>query len=69
MGSLFRPNNEYWMRSRTKIIKGALLGGDSIFACPIGRGNEVAVSESRESARAAYLGLITIIGNGRALKL
>ena len=69
MGSLFRPNNEYWKRSRTKIIKGALLGGDSIFARVNERANEVAVSESREIARAAYLGLITSIGRGRAPKL
>ena len=27
MGSIFRPYNEYWKRSRAKSIKGALLGG------------------------------------------
>ena len=27
MGSIFRPNNEYLMRSHAKIIKRALLGG------------------------------------------
>ena len=55
-GSLFRPNKKYWKRSLAKIIKGALLGGDGILACVNGRANEVAVSESREIVRVAYLG-------------
>ena len=54
MGSIFMPNNKYWMRSCTKIIKGALPGGDGILACPKGRANEVAVSESREIVLVAY---------------
>ena len=69
MGSIFRPNNEYWMRSRSKIIKGALLGGDGISVCVNGSANEVAVSQSREIAWVAYLGQIMSIGSGRALKL
>ena len=69
MVSIFRPNNEYWKRSRTKIIKGALPGGDGILACANGRANEVAVSESHEIATVAYLGQITSIANSPALKL
>ena len=69
MGSIFRPNNKYWMRSLTKIIKGALPGGDGILACVNGHANEVAVSESRQIALVAYLGQIMSIGCGRALKL
>ena len=42
---------------------------DSILVCVNGRENEVAVSELREIARLEYLGLITSIGRGRALKL
>ena len=57
------------MRSRTEIIKGALPGGDGILACPKGRANEVAVSESHEIAWVAYLCQIISIGCGRALKL
>ena len=37
--------------------------------CVNGRANEVAVSESREIALVAYLGQITSIGSGRAVKL
>ena len=44
------------MQSRSKIIKGALPGGDGILACVNGRANVVAVSESREIVRVAYLG-------------
>ena len=69
MGSLFRPNNEYWKPSRTKITKVALPIRDGIFVCVNGRANEVAVSESHEIARVAYLGEITNIGSGRAQKL
>ena len=69
MGSIFMPNNKYWMRSRTKIIKGALPGGDGILACVNGRANVVAVSESREIAPVAYLGQITCIARGPAIKL
>ena len=69
MGSIFRPNNEYWMRSRTKIINGALPEGDGILACVNGRANEVAVSESREIAWVAYLGQTMSIGCSCALKL
>ena len=69
MGSLFRPTNEYWKRSRFKIIKGAHPGRDGILACVNGCENEIAVLESREIARVAYLGLITSIGSGRALNL
>ena len=69
MGSIFRPNNKYWMRSRTKIIKGALPGGDGILACVNGRANEVAVSELHEMAWVAYLGQIISIGCGHTLKL
>ena len=69
MGSIFRPNNEYWMQLRTKIIKGAHLGGNGILACVNGRANEVTVSESRKIAWVAYLGQIMSIGCGRALKL
>ena len=69
MGSIFKPNNEYWMRSRTKIIKGALAGGDGILACVNGSANEVAVSESPEIEWIAYLGQIMSNGWSRALKL
>ena len=69
MGSIFRPKNEYWMRSRTKIIKGALPEGDGILAFVNGCANEVTFSESREIAWVAYLGQIMSIGCGRALKL
>ena len=69
MGSIFMPNNDNWMRSRSKIIKGGLLGGDGISAYVNGRANEVAVSQSREIAWVAYLGQIMSIGCGRALKL
>ena len=69
MGSIFRTNNEYWKRSPTEIMKGVLPGGDGILASTIGRAKEVAVSESREIARVAYLGQIKSIGCGRALKL
>ena len=62
-------NSEYWMRSHTKIIKGALLEGDGLLACVNGRANEVAVSESREIAPVAYLGQITSIARGPAIKL
>ena len=68
-GSIFRPNNEYWKRARTKIIKVALPIRDGIFVCVNGRANEDAVSESREIARVAYFGQITSIGSSRALKL
>ena len=68
-GSIFRPNNKYWKRSRTKIVNGTLPGGDGILACVNGRANVVAVSESREIVRVAYLGQITSIGSGRAQKL
>ena len=54
---------------RAKIREGALPVWDSILVCVNGRENEVAVSELREIARLAYLGLITSIGRGRALKL
>ena len=57
------------MRSRTKIIKGALPGVDRLFACVNDRANEVAVLESRKIAPVAYLGQMTSIGSGRALKL
>ena len=57
------------MRSRTKIINGALPEGDGILACVKGRANEVAVSESREIAWVAYLGQTMSIGYSRALKL
>ena len=40
-----------------------------ILACSIGRAKEVAVSESHEIARVAYLGQITSIGRSRAQKL
>ena len=69
MDSIFRPKNESWMQSRTKIIKGAHLGGNGILACVNGRANEDAVSESREIAWVAYLGQIMSIGWSRALKL
>ena len=69
MGSIFRPNNEYWMRSRSKIRKGALLGGDGISVCVNGSANEVAVSESPEIEWIAYLGQIMSIGWSRAVKL
>ena len=67
--STFRPNNEYWKRSPTEIIKGALPRGDGTLASAIGRAKEVAFSELREIARVAYLGLITCIGRGPAIKL
>ena len=69
MGSISRPNNEYWIRSHTKIINGALPEGDGVLACVNGRANEVAVSESREIAWVAYLGQTMSIGCSRALKL
>ena len=55
-GSIFRPNNESWKQSRTKIMKVALPIRDGIFVCVNGRANEVAVSESREIVRVAFLG-------------
>ena len=55
-GSIFRPNNKYSKRSRAKIIKVVLPIMDGILACVNGRANEVAVSESREVVRVAYLG-------------
>ena len=69
MDSIFRPNNEYWKRSRAKSWKGALSGGVGILACANGHAKEVAFSESREIARVAYLGQITNIGSGRVRKL
>ena len=69
IGSIFMPNRECWMRSRNKIIKGALPGGDGILACVNGRANEVAVLESREIAPVANLGQITSIARGPTLKL
>ena len=68
-GSIFRLNNEYWKWSRAKIIKGALQGGAAILASANKRAKEVAVSESPEIARVAYLGEITNIGSGCARKL
>ena len=58
----------YWKWSNAKIINGALSGGDGITAGGNGRANEVAVSESREITRVAYLGQITCIRRGRARK-
>ena len=49
------------MRSRTKIIKGELPGGDGILACENVRANEVAVSESLEIAWVAFVGQIMSI--------
>ena len=63
------PNNNYLKGLRAKIRKGALPVWDCILVCVNGRENEVAVSELREIAWLAYLGLITSIGSGRALKL
>ena len=40
-----------------------------ILACPIGHAKKVAVAESCEIARVAYLGQIINIGSGRAQKL
>ena len=57
------------MRSRAKVIKGGLPGGDGLLAFVNGRANEVAVLESREIAPVAYSGQITSIANGPALKL
>ena len=54
---------------RAQIIKVALPIRDGIFVCVNRRANEVAVSESREIARVAYLGQIKSIGSGRALIL
>ena len=54
---------------RTKIINGELKGGAGILACVNGRVKEVAVSETHEIARVAYLGQVTNIGSGRARKL
>ena len=56
MGSIFRPNNEYWKWLH------------AILACAIVRAKKVAVSESREIARVAYLAQITNIGSGRGRK-
>ena len=42
------------MQSRSKIMKGALPGGDGILACVNGCANEVAVSESLEIELVAY---------------
>ena len=67
--SKFRSNNEYWKRLRAQIIKVGLPRRDGIFVCVNGCANEGAVSESREIARVEYLGQITSIGSGRALKL
>ena len=68
MGSIFRPNSECWMRSRTKIINEALPAGDGILACVNGCANEVAVSELREIEWVAYFGQIMSIRCSRALK-
>ena len=57
------------MRSRTKVIKGGLPGGDGLLAFVNGRANEVAVLESREIAPVAYLVQITSIASGATLKL
>ena len=62
MGSIFRANSECWMRSRTKIIKGALPGGDGILACVNGRAIVVAISELREIIWVAYSGQIVSVG-------
>ena len=57
------------MESRTKIIKGALPGGDGISVCVNGSANEVDVSESPEIEWIAYFGQIMSIGYSRAQKL
>ena len=49
--------------------KRSALGRAEILAYAIARVKKVAVSESREIARVAYLGQITNVGNGRARKL
>ena len=69
MGSISRTNNEYWKRSRIKIIKGALPGVDGILASAIVRAKEFAFFESREITLVAYLGQLTTIGRGCAQKL
>ena len=51
------------------IIKVALPGGAGILACAISYSKKVALSELGKIAWMAYLGLITIIGSGRAPKL
>ena len=68
-GSIFRPNIGYWKRSRAKIAKGAIQGGYGILASADVRANGVAVPESPEIERVAYLGQIKGIGSGRARKL
>ena len=52
-----------------KFIKGALSGGEGILASVDRRVKEVALSESLEIARVAYLDQITNIGSGPARKL
>ena len=59
----------YWNHSHAKIINGELYGGHGIVARTKGCANQVALSESREIARVAYLGQITYIESGRARKL
>ena len=69
MGSIFRPNRGYWKWSRAKIVKGAIPGRDGILASADGRSREVAVSESREIERVAYLGQIKANESSRAREL
>ena len=52
-----------------KIAKGAIPGGDGIFATADVRAIGVSVLESREIERVAYLGQIKGIGTGRPQKL
>ena len=68
-GSIFTLNNEYWKRSRTKTIKGALLGGPEYLTCAIGSAETVAVSESSRIAWVEDLGKITNVGSSHARKL
>ena len=49
-----------------KIAKGEIPGGYGILASADGRANVVAVSESREIERVAYLGQVMANGSGRA---
>ena len=68
-GSIFMPNNDYWKRSREKILKSALLGGQGYKCAQLRVRKKVAVSVSCEIAGVGYLGQIMNIGSAHARKL
>ena len=66
MGSIFRPTKGYWKWSREKIAGGAISRGYGLLSSMDERANVIAVSESREFVRGAYLVQIEVIVRGRA---